>query len=114
MKSTPRLVATAMTLLSEPLAGCVHTVIYPDALRCSDLLPSSWLEGVPGVMIPEGVKLPDGHDDARPWQGGFVGQTGQLEMANGRYADGVGIVKRCEDRNAAALKAAKPKFLGVF
>lgn len=34
--------------------------------------------------IPVSAKLPDGHDDARPWQNGFVEQTGQLEKANDR------------------------------
>jgi hypothetical protein len=69
---------------------------------------------VPPVDLPESAKLADGHDDARPWQAGFVGQTGQLEAANGRYADAVGIVSRCEARDAAAVKKAKPKLLGTF
>jgi hypothetical protein len=77
-------------------------------------LPSEWLKGVPPAGLPVSAKLPDGHDDARPWQSGFVEQTGQLEVANGRYVDAVGIVGRCESRDAAAVKKARPKFLGVF
>jgi hypothetical protein len=77
-------------------------------------LPNSWLNGVPPADMPTGAKLPDGHDEARPWQSGFVEQTGQLEVANGRYADAVGIVSRCEVRDAAAVKKARPKLLGIF
>lgn len=66
------------------------------------------------MALPRSIKLPDGHDDARPWQSGFIGQTGQLEIANARYVDGVGIVKRCEARDAAAVKRARPKILGIF
>lgn len=114
MRSTRLLPATAMLLLSAPLAGCGHTVIQAGASPCSALLPSEWLDGVPPAALPDSAKLADGHDDARPWQKGFIEQTGQLEAANGRYADAVGIVARCEARDAAALKRAQPRVLGLF
>lgn len=41
-------------------------------------------------------------------------QTAQLDKANDRYAAGVGIISRCEARDAAAVKHAKPRFLGIF
>nr|WP_299914389.1 hypothetical protein [Sphingomonas bacterium] len=41
-------------------------------------------------------------------------QTGQLDKANDHYVSGVGIVQRCEARDAAAVKKARPKFLGIF
>lgn len=66
------------------------------------------------AALPESARLPDGHDDARPWQSGFIEQTGQLEVANGRYADAIGIVSRCEARDAAAVRKARPKVLGIF
>ena len=110
MKFPPRLRAIATLPLIALLAGCAATVIQADASRCSDLLPSSWLEGVAPAPLPESAKLPDGHDDARPWQSGFVAQTGQLEAANGRYVDAVGIVRRCEDRDAAAVKRARRRW----
>jgi hypothetical protein len=77
-------------------------------------VPSDWLSGVPAADLPLSAKLPDGHDDARPWQAGFVEQTGQLEIANGRLPDAMGIIGRCEARDAAAIRAARPRFLGVF
>jgi hypothetical protein len=84
------------------------------------LLPPSWYDPaaqqgtVPPADLPEAAKLPDGHDDARPWQKGFVQQTGQLETANDRYGAAVGIIGRCEARDAAAVKRARPKVLGLF
>jgi hypothetical protein len=77
-------------------------------------LPNSWLGGVAPASLPQSAKLPDGHDDARPWQAGFVEQTAQLETANDRYGAAVGIVSRCEARDAAAVKRARPKVLGIF
>lgn len=42
-------------------------------------------------------------------------QTGRLDQANGRTKDAIGIVKRCEERDSAAVKhATKRKFLGIF
>ena len=114
MRSTLRLLAIPMMLLTVPLAGCAHTVIQANASPCSALLPDAWRAGVQPVGLPESAKLADGHDDARPWQSGFVGQTGQLEVANDRYGAAVGIVERCEARDAAAVKKARPKVLGLF
>jgi len=62
-----------------------------------------------------GAKLPDGHDDARPWQEGFVGQTGQLEKANDRTGDTYHIVSTCEQMQEDALRAAtRKRLLGIF
>jgi hypothetical protein len=83
-------------------------------------LPPSWYDAtaqqgtVQPVDQPESAKLPDGHDDAKPWQKGFGGQTAQLETSNDRYGATVGIVNRCEARDAAAVTAAKKHFLGIF
>ncbi|WP_310530734.1 hypothetical protein [Novosphingobium sp.] len=41
-------------------------------------------------------------------------EVGQLEKANGRTADTLAIIERCEDRDRAAVKRSKPKFLGLF
>lgn len=114
MRSTKHLAAIATMLPIALLAGCAHTVIQANASPCSALLPSSWLNGVSPAALPESAKLPDGHDDARPWQSGFIEQTGQLEVANGRYTDAVGIVARCEARDVLATKRVRSKFLGVF
>ncbi|HEU0045062.1 hypothetical protein [Sphingomonas sp.] len=41
-------------------------------------------------------------------------QTAQLDKANGRTGDALAIVGRCEARDRAALKRARPKVLGLF
>lgn len=41
-------------------------------------------------------------------------QTGRLDVANGRTADTLGIIERCEARDREAVERSRPKFLGVF
>jgi hypothetical protein len=62
---------------------------------------------VPGAPLPDGQTVGD-------WIAFGDAQTAQLDKANDRYTAGVGIISRCEARDAAAVKHAKPKFLGVF
>lgn len=110
MKSGKRLRAIAMLLPIALLAGCAATVVRGGASSCSDLLPSEWEKGVDPVDFPVSAKLEDGHDDARPWQEGFVGQTGQLEKANGRTADAIGITRRCEARDREAVRKSSKRW----
>lgn len=114
MRFKPCLRAIVTTPLIGLLAGCAFTEIRPGASPCSALLPDDWSAGVAAAALPESAKLADGHDDARPWQSGFVEQTGQLEIANDRYTAATGIVSRCEARDAAAIAKARPKVLGIF
>lgn len=41
-------------------------------------------------------------------------QTGQLDKANERTKEAIGIVERCEARDREAVKKSRPKFLGIF
>ena len=81
-----------LTLLALPsltlCAACALTVQGPNA-RCSELIPPTWKEPVEGAAVPEGTGLAD-------WMAAFVAAAGQLEKANGRTADTIGIVERCE------------------
>jgi hypothetical protein len=74
---------------------------------CSELVPDSWRKPVPGAPLPAGDVVGD-------WIAFADAQTGQLDKANGRTADTIGIIERCEARDAAAVKRARPKFLGIF
>lgn len=75
---------------------------------CASLLPDEWLGGVIGAPLPEGDVLAD-------WQVFADAQTGQLDKANDRYRAAIGIVQRCEARDAAAVQAARRRrFLGIF
>ncbi len=66
------------------------------------------MAGVEGVPLPDGNVVGD-------WIAGFDGQTGRLDQANGRTVDAVGIIRRCEERDRAAVQAAtRRRFLGLF
>lgn len=73
---------------------------------CSSLLPDEWREGVPGAVLP-GSTTAD-------WIAFANEQTGQLDKANERTRAAIGIVERCEERDRAAVKKARRKFLGVL
>lgn len=62
---------------------------------------------MPGAPLPAGDTMGD-------WIAFGDAQTAQLDKANGRTADAIGIVERCEARDAEALKRARPKFFGIF
>lgn len=74
---------------------------------CSTLLPPEWREGVPGADLPSGETVGE-------WIAFADAQTGQLDKSNDRYRAAVGIVERCEERDRAAVKRSRPKFLGIF
>lgn len=57
--------------------------------------------------MPEGSTVGD-------WIAFADAQTGQLDKANERTRAAIGIVERCEARDAAAVKRARRKVLGVF
>jgi hypothetical protein len=90
------------------LPACVGTppiVSTPNA--CSTLIPDSWRAPVKGADLPEGNTVAD-------WIAFGDAQTGQLDKANGRTVDALAIVGRCEERDKAAVKHARTKFLGIF
>jgi hypothetical protein len=103
-----------MLLIALP-AGCAPIVTRGVAGNCSALIPLGWSKPVPPADLPVSAKLPDGHDDAKPWQNGFIEQTGQLEKANDRTLDSQHIFSTCEQMQALALKSAtRKRFLGLF
>lgn len=53
--------------------------------------------------------LPSLTADRTDWQVFGIAQTGQLDKANGRFADGMGIVRKCEARDAEVVKALAPR-----
>lgn len=77
----------------------------PNAASCASLLPDEWSAGVAGAELPpEEATVGD-------WISFADQQTGKLDQANGRTADAIGIVKRCEARDREAVKRAKRGFL---
>lgn len=101
-----RLLLSLSAMLALPACvGAPPIVATPGA--CSRLLPDSWRQPVPGAPLPGGDTVGD-------WVAFGDAQTGQLDKANGRTADAIGIIERCEERDRAAVKRARPKVLGVF
>lgn len=92
---------SALLLLPLAVAGCAGTpaiVAAPSA--CSSLLPGEWRQGVPGAPLPAG-------DSEGDWIAFADAQTGQLDKANGRTVDAIGIVERCEARDRAAIERVR-------
>lgn len=92
----PLLAATAC--VGAPPIVAAHTA-------CSALLPGEWREGVAGAPLPAGDTVGD-------WISFADAQTGRLDQANARTKDAIGIVERCEARDAAAVKREKRGFFG--
>lgn len=54
--------------------------------------------------------LPALQAESVDWQTFGIGQTGQLDKANGRTLDTFNIVSKCEARDAAAVKRLNAPF----
>lgn len=101
----------ALTMLS----GCIGMgggVVTGDVPQCNRLIPASLLAETPPADLPQSAKLADGHDDARPWQAGFIEQTGQLEVANTKAPAIDHIYTECLRLHSEALAKTKRGFFG--
>lgn len=106
----PKGLMRLLPLLCATLAlpACVGApVIATTPAACSSLIPASWRLGVEGAELPGGNTVGD-------WIAFADAQTGRLDVANGRTADTLAIIERCEARDAAAVKRSRAKFLGLF
>ena len=84
------------------LAACAGgpPIVTLSGAGCAALLPNEWRTGVVAAPLPAGVTVGD-------WISFADAQTGKLDEANGRTRDAIGIVERCEARDADAVKRAK-------
>jgi hypothetical protein len=88
------------------LSACAGTpIVTATPSSCAALLPPEWKQGVDGAPLPAGDTVAD-------WEVFADAQTGKLDVANGRTKDAIGIVERCEARDAAAIKKASRGFFG--
>jgi hypothetical protein len=102
LSSRRRMVIILPTLLSA-CAGTPIVTAMPNS--CATLLPQEWKQGVAGAPLPEGDTVGD-------WIAFGDQQTGKLDIANDRTKSAIGIVERCEARDAAAVKRASRGFFG--
>lgn len=108
MRKVPmRLLIPLYALLGLPACvGAPALLASPSA--CAALLPQEWREPLPDA------DLANGGATVGDWIAFGDAQTAQLGKANDRTVSAIGIVERCEERDAAAVKKSRPKFLGVF
>lgn len=99
--------SVAICLCCIALPGCVTgpPIITAAPSSCAALLPAEWKEGVAGADLPEGDTVGD-------WIAFGDAQTGKLDQANDRTSSAIGIVERCEARDAVAIKKATRGFWG--
>lgn len=102
-----RTILAAILALSLP--ACAGTPIVAAApSSCAMLLPPEWKEGVAGAPLPQGDTVAD-------WEVFADATVGKLDQANSRTKDAIGIIERCEARDAQAIKrATRRKFLGLL
>jgi hypothetical protein len=90
---------------------------------CTELVPADWVKGVDHTPAPDPAPAKPADqagvlawtmDELKKWTGFGVSEANKVDQANGRTADAIGIVARCEARDAKAVKAARPKVLGIF
>ena len=89
------------------LAACAGgpPIVTISGAGCAALLPAEWRSGVIPAALPDGVTVGD-------WIAFADAQTGKLDEANGRTRDAIGIVERCEARDADAVRRARRGWLG--
>lgn len=94
-----------LAMLACALSACAAPIVTTQSAGCSSLIPDSWLAGVPGAPLPEGNSVGD-------WIVFGDAQTARLDQANSRTKDAIEIQRRCEARDAAAIKHATKGFFG--
>jgi len=104
-----RLIPLSMMLAVAACAGAPPIVTASNASGCSALIPDSWRQPVEGAELPA-------DSTAGSWIAFGDAQTGKLEVANGRTADSIAIVEKCEARDRAAVVEVtkRKRVLGIF
>lgn len=92
-------------ILALSASACVTPTVTTTPTSCSSLLPGEWKQGVAGAELPVGDTVAD-------WEVFADAQTGKLDQANGHTKDAIGIIERCEARDATAIKHATRGIIG--
>ncbi len=81
------------------LTACAGPTVLSTPPSCVTLLPDEWRKPVAAPDLPAGDTVGD-------WIAFADASVGKLDVANGRTADAISIVERCEDRDKKAIKKA--------
>lgn len=98
-----------LTLLA--LTGCARTLVFAPETSCSSLLDGTWEEPVPDAAAPREGPTP--LDTLKSWIGFGGAQTAGKRTEYERAQAARQIIKRCEERDRAAVQRARPGFLGL-
>lgn len=101
-----------LAVLSLALSGCVTTGVFASKTSCSDLLDGTWETPMPDAPAPR-QGLTD-LETLKSWIGFAGAQTAAKRTEFERAQAARDIIKRCEQRDRAAVDRARPKFLGLF
>ena len=106
VRAMPSILLCAMLALPACAGG--PPIVTTQGAGCASLIPPDWREGVEGAELPGGSTVGD-------WIAFGDAQTGKLDQANDRTVSTIGIVERCEARDAEAVRrATRRRFLGIF
>ena len=109
LKGRTRLLLSTLLVLAAPACAGGPPIVTAQSAACSSLLPPEWKQGV------EGADLPTEDATVGDWIVFGDQQTGRLDIANDRTKSAIGIVERCEARDAEAIRrATRRRFLGLF
>lgn len=81
------------------VTACATPTVLATPNSCATLIPDTWRAGVPGVPLPS-------NDTIGEWISFADATVGKLDQANGRTVDAIGIIERCEARDAKAIRKA--------
>lgn len=108
LKARVILLTLAPVMLVLPACVAGPPIVTTQGAGCASLIPVDWKQGIPGADLPEGSTVGD-------WIAFADAQTGRLDQANDRAISAIGIVERCEARDAEAVRrAVRRRFLGIF
>lgn len=90
---------TLLCAMLTPAGGCASSIqVLAPRDGCSTLIASRWADPVQSAV------LENSGDPALDWQLFGIAQTGQLNIANRDKADALETIRRCEARDAAAVR----------
>lgn len=97
MRSAPKMILiAAMLSLASACASSIQ--VHAPVEGCSTLVAERWTQPTPSAVLGETG------DATLDWQLFGVAQTGQLNIANADKAAVLETVRRCEARDAAAIR----------
>lgn len=109
---------TSALILLPMLPGCGLFAAGPPIVTtqpagCSSLVPSHWANGTPAAEIVAGIV--SGAATIADWQVQADREAERGDVADDRTISAIGIVSRCEARDAQAVRrATRRRFLGIF